>query len=949
MARSRRSIAALFIALLLLLLFAQPASAASAKQIVKVGYFLHDGYQNKSADGVYSGYSYEYLQKISEYADVRYEYVEGTWAECLQWLKEGKIDLLGFMMKTDEREKLYDFPDWSCGYNTTKLLTLKENDTLAGGDFENFNGIRVGFVENSEIIHQFSQYAKAHSFTYQEVLYPTQEAVTSALKNGEVDAVCVSNVVVPEWEREISVFNPEPIYYAVTKGNTELLSKLNSAIGQIKMSDSTFEQGLRESYYEDDTSGKVVFSEKEKSYLAGAGPITVALGQNDMPIEGFDEKNESPKGFMADLFAKISSMSGLQFKYIGYGSYSAAVQNINSGEYEILSTANQSILENADTALSNIFLRATIVLLGDKSSSFAGGQNIRIVLTPKNTFLAAYLQNLYPRCQILYCETLDKAVRMVSSGEADLMTCNVYSAQAEILLDNPNLRVVYDTGHFSDYRFAFSEAAPAELVSIINKCIGAIPASEMNAMLTAAMMGSVGSEKSAVEVLAIVILVIAIASLAAFFFIKLRKSKKNLISLAYYDPLTGAANLSKFKIDAQKQLRMNPEQGYVIDVMDIKNFQLINELYGYDAGDKLLCAIADHLRAVLDERTEAFGRIGDDEFAILLAAENEQALFARADESFSRLLSNSRKFIKQQIVFIRGYYFLQGETDLVAALEKAMLAHKKAKSWEKPVVLYDAHMKQEILREQQLEDRMESALENREFKLFLQPQYRVCDETVSGAEALVRWVTSEGVTIYPNEFIPLFERNGFVRKLDYYMFELACEKMREWIENGRRPVTISVNFSRSHLSDENWVSELAEIAGRYAVPKALLEIEITERTAIEREDVLVDLIGQIHKAGFKVSIDDFGSGHSSLGILQSLEVDTLKLDKSFFHTQTNIPRAKAVVASIIQMAKVLRMSTVAEGVEREDQVQFLRNLDCDTIQGFYYARPMPADEVTLLL
>lgn len=945
----RRIVAAFLMIMLLLLLVIQPATAQSEVQTVKVGYFLHDGYQNKSADGVYSGYGYEYLQKIAEYVDVRFEYVEGTWAECLQWIQDGKIDLLGFMLKTDEREALYDYSNLDCGYNTTKLLTRKSNSTLAENDWANFNGIHVGLNKGSAIIEQFAQYASEHGFTYEQTLYASQEDVTAALQNGEVDAICVSNVVIPDWARTLSVFNPQPIYYVVKKGNTELLSNLNYALGQIKMSAPTFEQSLRDTYYVENASNTIVFSDKERQYLANAGTITVAIDPNYMPIEGFSDEGEQPQGFTPTLLSKISELSGLQFAYQSYDTYSAAMSSFGSGDYEILSTANQSVSNMADAMLSNVYFRASMVLVGNKDFSFAGKDDIRIALTPKNMFLMGYLQNLYPQCQLIQCESFDEAARMVSSGEADLLARNVYSAQSESLSDYPNLRIVYDTGRFSDYRFAFPASTPKELVSVINKCLGAIPESEVNAMLTSAMLGNVPVEQNAGKVLAITLLSLALSALAVFFVIKLRKFRKTLMAQAYFDPLTGSRNLSRFKLDAQAIISQNAKQGYVIDFMDVRNFQLVNELYGFDAGDKLLCLITDHLCTVLDEKKEAFGRIGDDEFVVLLAADNAETLFVRAEASFARLLASSKMLMAQNVVFVRGYYFLDGETDLNAALEKAMLAHKQAKLRGESIVVYDEAMKQAVLRDQHLEDRMESALEHGEFRLFMQPQYRVCDETVSGVEALVRWVEEDGTIIFPDDFIPLFERNGFVLKLDYYMFEQACKTIRGWIDSGVRPVVVSVNFARTHVLDPNWISDLIEIADKYAVPKTLLEIEITERTAVEREDVLIELIGQMHQAGFRVSIDDFGSGHSSLGILQSLQVDTLKLDRSFFQAETDTQRTQAIVGLIIQMAKVLRMSTMAEGIEQKEQVQFLKKLDCDTIQGYYYAKPMPVDEITPLL
>lgn len=940
--------AAFFVVFVWLLFAALPVAAEKEMQTVRVGYFLHEGYQEKSSDGVYSGYGYDYLQKIAEHADFRYEYVEGTWADCLKWLREGKIDILGFMLKTPERENLFDYPAWNCGYNTTKLLTLKSNTTLAEGDWDEFNGIRVGLSQKSAVNSQFADYAREHGFTYRPKIYATQQGVTDALKNGDVDAICVANVVVPEWTRMISRFAPQPIYYAVTKGRTQLLDKLNQAIGEIKMTEPAFEQSLRERCYDDGSSKAVVFSKKERLFISNTGPIKVAIDPDLMPIEGFDKDGE-PRGFTPALLSRITQMSGLNFDYKNYDTYASAINGFDSGEYDILSTVNQGVAGVFGAEQSKVFLSASLVLVGNDSFLFAGKKDIAIALSARNMFLAQYLRGIYPECRIMRCGSFAEAAGLVKSGQADLLTQNVYSAQAQILLDYHNLQIVYNTGQFSNYRFAFCSNAPSELLSIINKCLNAIPESEVNSMLTSAMMQNMNIQNNKLKVVLFTLLSLAALALAAFFFIRLVKSKKKLFRLAYFDQLTGAGNINKFRRDAQKLLLQNPEQRYAIDVMDVKNFQFLNEFYGFGTGDRLLCLVADTLKAALDEKRETFGRIGDDVFAILAIVDDPKSFAVRSEGYFQRLSAKLRAVVKQNVIFVRGYYYLEQDLDFTSAFEKAMLAHKQAKLRGETVVVYDERMKLAALHEQQLEDRMESALADGEFKLFMQPQYRVRDESVSGAEALVRWIADDGKTLYPNDFIPIFERNGFIRSLDYYMFEQTCKKIREWIDGGLRPVPVSVNFARTHLSNKNWIPELIEIADRHRVPKKLLEIEITERTAIENEHVLKALIGQIHRAGFKVSIDDFGSGHSSLGLLQSLEADTLKLDKSFFHAQENIQRAHAVVSLVIKMAKALSMSTVAEGIERKDQVMFLKEQDCDTIQGFYYAKPMPADEMTRLL
>ena len=225
--------------------------------------------------------------------------------------------------------------------------------------------------------------------------------------------------------------------------------------------------------------------------------------------------------------------------------------------------------------------------------------------------------------------------------------------------------------------------------------------------------------------------------------------------------------------------------------------------------------------------------------------------------------------------------------------------------------------------------------------VFLQPKYRLPEERIGGAEALVRWKSVTEGMIYPDEFIPLFEKNGFIIQLDLFVFETVCRTLRRWIDQGMAQVRISVNCSRLHFRDNNFLFEYIRIADKYNMDRSLIEIEVTESMVLENSSRLIHIIRNIKAAGFECSMDDFGSGYSSLNLIQTIPVDVLKLDKIFFHGEgVDLSRTEAVVTNIISMAKALSMETVAEGVEEREQVDMLKRAGCDYIQGYVFARPM---------
>ena len=235
------------------------------------------------------------------------------------------------------------------------------------------------------------------------------------------------------------------------------------------------------------------------------------------------------------------------------------------------------------------------------------------------------------------------------------------------------------------------------------------------------------------------------------------------------------------------------------------------------------------------------------------------------------------------------------------------------------------------------------AIRRHEFVVYYQPKVDIRTNRLHGAEALIRWKTDEGM-ISPGKFIPLFEKNGLVCQLDFYVLRTVCHDLRKWIDDGNEPVCISSNFSKLHFENTDVVDRIIEIADEFAIPHKYSEIEITETTYEGRKEILTQVLNRLKESGFSTSIDDFGSGYSSLNILSELDFQVLKLDKAFLDSGIDNMKVRNIVESVITMAKKLRMRVVAEGVEHREELDFLKELSCDLIQGYYFDRPMPIKE-----
>ncbi|MEG0709881.1 MAG: sensor domain-containing phosphodiesterase, partial [Longicatena sp.] len=429
---------------------------------------------------------------------------------------------------------------------------------------------------------------------------------------------------------------------------------------------------------------------------------------------------------------------------------------------------------------------------------------------------------------------------------------------------------------------------------------------------------------------------------------------QQLEKLAFVDELTESRTFYKFKEDAKLILKKQNKKRHFLVKLDIENFKLVNQIYGFEVGDEILCCVAQAINKTIRNDNEIYARVFNDEFVGLFTMENEDTITKLYDifvENFNTILDKKVKF---KFTFAYGIYIIQKEDmelhDIMDLFEKVNVAHKSAKVDKKnTIALYDDMMLKKALHTKEIENKMATSLLNNEFIVYLQPKYALDNELIVGAEALTRWNNENKALFSPNTFIPVFEGNGFVTKLDFYILHKVCCIISEWIRNEITPVVVSVNFSRLHLSNQNFVKELCEIVDSVGIERKYIEIEITETAIYDNIDTLSELLTELHENGFTMSMDDFGSGYSSLGLLKDLSVDIIKMDRSFFANQKDAQRSKVVVRNVIKMGEELGIRIVAEGVEDQIHIDLLRELHCDMVQGYYYAKPMEVSIFTKLI
>ena len=427
------------------------------------------------------------------------------------------------------------------------------------------------------------------------------------------------------------------------------------------------------------------------------------------------------------------------------------------------------------------------------------------------------------------------------------------------------------------------------------------------------------------------------------------RSSQQMYKIAFVDDLTQLPNLEQ--MNKMIESKIKNKEAFILAVFDVKDFKLINDLWGYDKGDEYLRFVGDKLK----EFAGAFEfacRCENDIFAVIIKNCSMGAceeLMGTLFQEMGHLPGNDNYHVQ----FSCGLVRQEGNYDSsFTMLDCAKIAKANAKKNNvKNILVYDEYTKEEMIRRQQLKDDMQEALDNEEFVVYLQPKYNLSDNTLAGAEALIRWNYKHKEFLPPGKFVPVFEEDGSIGLIDQFVLRKVCEQFKKWIDEGYELLPISVNVSRVQLTNRNLVKNIANTVREHEIPFQYIDLELTESAAFDNMSYLLETMKEIEQKGFKISMDDFGTGYSSLGLLRKMPLDILKLDKSFVdgYVDENCEKERLMICDIINMAHHLGITVLAEGVETELQRDMLRDAGCEIVQGYYYSKPIPIEEYEKLL
>lgn len=885
----------------------------------------------------------EYIQLYTKW-EIEYVHVEGdlnTQLEALlEMLENGEIDLLGTMNYCEMLGDNFLYTNSPYGTIYTVLTTEKHNEQFMFNDFSNWDTIRVAsYPGYQEQINMFKSFAQSFDVQYEIIEFETQKETIDAVKSGVADATIQTDVDVDSEMKIIAELSSTSHYFALNAEDTDLLHELNIALEQTRSTFDFLDEKLHSKYFSRESLFHV--SEEDKKFVQSLGSLNVLFIEGNPPFQYLN--GGKLKGSAVDYIEEFSKKTGMKYQTVVASSIFEANELLERGQVDLIAclpiTAKLSTLTELE--FTNSYLNSHMIQIYSENN-----------------------QNISQNGADEFRSNVGMALKEVQDSGVYAPWIDVYSLDYYRQNDDWVEGIVSEWSETKPVRYAvaITEEIPDKLAVLLNDYASSLDDNEHQELIY--RYNGDRYHYTFLQLLflyryAILGICIMISFVyAIFFFWKRSKkshqlavnSKKELNYLSNHDTLTGAYNEKKFYELLEKDCKNKIP--HALAAFNIRNFKYINEKFSFDVANEFLNRICEHIEKFMGEE-EYFCRQSADIFYIALSVDTIENICVRSDRARREIQKISDELLDGYPISIYGGFVF---TDLspkpfdVSANMGYMLAalsHAKRKDTA-DTCFYDEKFHQQEQTRHYVETHMKLALQNDEFKLYLQAKKNLATRSFDQAEALVRWQPLDRPMIFPNEFIPVFEENGFCKQLDLYMIRLVCKYLRQWADEGLPTIGVSINQTKLLFAEENYVDTLCSITKQYGIPNHLITLELLEDLSIE--DSIEQLNRQITKlkeAGFRISLDDFGSGYSSLNVLGDLDINEVKVDRAFLmgnSRKLNCDRRHIIVEEIIQLSKKIGVKTVAEGIETPIDEASILDFGYDYGQGYLYSKPIPAEE-----
>ncbi len=902
----------------------------AAQRVVRVGWFDQHAVFKENG-GKVCGYAPALLEAISRYTGWRFEWIPIPFEELADKLNNGEIDISCGISYTPERAQQMTFSKLQAGFEITTLHVPQQSD-VHYMDFKDFDGMRLGFFSGAYEQDIFRRMGRQFGFDFSIVEFEESLLMLRAVQEGSLDGY-VDGCLSGEKTKVAGTFAIEPFYFVSRKGDAVFMPRIDEAIRQIQITSPRFFSALFDSFLNVGSNVAITLSRGEGEWLASRPVLRMAYSREQ-------ERMAPRRGpFLQRLSQELARRAGIGLELIPADNYEESLAMLRRGEADIVSNVPPSaeFARRFGIFVGQPYYNAPISLAVARDAS--PGTGLRIATTRE--FLGAqesYLQT-YPADCFIYYESPEACCEAVSRGDADAHLTSYPGALAATGL--PRRHTFTITQAFYPMSYGFGPHVSPYAISIFDKNILALSGGQVETLVMDHVPQT--TEEMLIGVVHRNILWIVSGGIllgALLFWRRGRANQKHLHALekvAYTDSVTGGINRARFLLESD-ELLLDGAEGYAVVSINIRKLVQINRSCGYGSGDWTIRRCYAELQNLTSGR-ELVAHAGGGRFLCLWHCADDTVVEARLNAFFHAGAALGGE-LGHALVLSCGVARIQNFEGRVApfvvAAETAQTSIGE-NTYKSSYAFYNTEMDAIVLRMAALENRMQAALGAGEFVVHVQPQIQLASGNVSGGEALVRWMPPDGSKIYPDEFIPLFEKNGFIRELDIYVLDRVCRWLRQRLDEGRRVVPIGVNQSRALFLTATYCEQFISVLERHNIPHDLVEVEVTESLAGFNEELVVSNLQKLKSLGIKVALDDFGKGYSSLTALQIFPVDVLKLDKEFLSDKSS----PAMLESLVHLGGKLGLKVLCEGIETLDQLRFLAGIGCTYGQGYYIARPMP--------
>ncbi len=953
---ARMAAGALIAALLLSFSFGhtgQAVAQGAEKRPVRIAFFPMEGYHEVQDDGSFSGMDVEYLDNLCNYVNWSVQYVTcNSWDEALQMLADRKVDLVGSAQYSQERAKIYDYADLSSGYTFGAIAVLPDSQ-IAHEDFEAMADITYGIVSTYVRKQEFLEYLAGHGITAPRLQeYESAAALQEALSNGEIDALVHSLTEIKEGQRVIGRFAPKPIYYITYQGNDDLLRELNQGIGDLKMNRPELENELMVKYYDSRMDQTILLTSEEKNYIAEQQTLTVGYPDDCYPFSYEDEDGEYC-GLSRLALDEVAEYTGLTFDYVKMADIEEAKRALSEGSIDILSycaeTEGTSRLTGYTLTKEYVQVPRVVVMKRGARTETIGS----LAVATEHVTDTGQVPYAGEDMELLVYENQRDCLEAVRGGKAQAALCDGYLAEyllgSQLGFGQLEIHTVLSDVHGVRMMVLMDEESL--LADILNKELTEISDKTVNDYMLQDNFYAKVSVDAFIRnhSVAIIVILLVVAALVILVLYRMLKSSRRLQKLMYKDTEFDIWNLNYLQYIASQKLRADADKHYAIVYTDICQFKSYNAIYGWDAGQKILGRIIEVIAAEVDNETELFARSYGSHFVLFVHYEDMTELTDRMMALTHRISDHIYELEGVHMVQALGICAVEkGHTDIQLALSYAMQAVDPLRdSYINVLQVYDDKLREQLREQHEREKLLDSVDFQKDFVAYYQAKVDIRNEKVVGAEALVRFKdpTAGGAIRAPGFFVPYYERTGKITEIDFFVMESVCKMLRRRLDQGLSVVPVSCNFSRTHFVEDGFPERFESLMVKYQVPKELIEVEITETLVVEemQQQKVKENVEILRGNGVHLSIDDFGSGYSSLGVFEQIPASVIKLDRSFLLNNENRERQVQIMKNIVNLAKDLDAQVVCEGVETQQDTELMMEIGAYVAQGYRYCKPVPED------